>query len=86
MVRTTIDEKIARLEAELKNAKATKSKVARKERNSQLVAFGIMLEQKYKSLPEIERAKIRGWIDTIDERNKARVEAGFSRLDEELNI
>lgn len=83
MARNTIDEKIAKLEAELKNAKATKSKVARKERNNQLVAFGIMLEQKYKNLPEAEQVKIRGWADSLDERNKARVKAGFSRLEED---
>lgn len=81
MARTTLDQKIAKLEAELKNAKASKSKEARQERNNQLMAFGIMLEAKYKAIPETERAKMRGWADGLDERNKSRVLAGFARLD-----
>lgn len=84
MSRTTLDQKIAKLEAELKNAKASKSKEARQERNNQLMAFGIGLEMKYKSLPEAERAKIRGWFADLDTRNKQRAEAGFSRLDSGL--
>ena len=84
MAKTTIDAKIARLEAELKNAKAAKSKEKRQERNNQLVSFGIMLEQKYKSLTEPERAKIRGWVENLDDRNKARVLAGFERVEASL--
>lgn len=82
MARTTLDQRIAKLEAELKNAKASKTKEARKERNGQLMSFGIMLEQKYKSLPEAERAKIRAWAESLDTRNKTRVQAGFTRLEE----
>lgn len=81
MTKTSIDQKIARLEAELKTAKAAKTKNGRQERNSQLMSFGIMLETKYKTLPEAERAKIRGWMTGLDDRNRARVEAGFTRLD-----
>ena len=81
MAKTSIDQKIARLEAELKTAKAAKTKEGRQERNSQLMSFGIMLETKYKTLPEAERAKIREWMTGLDERNRARVEAGFTRLD-----
>lgn len=84
MARTTIDQKIARLEAELKNAKASKSKEARQERNSQIMGFGIMLEQKYKILPEAERAKIRAWAENLDARNKGRVLAGFDRIEASL--
>lgn len=81
MARTTIDQKIAKLEAELKNAKASKSKEARQERNNQLMAIGIMLEMKYKSLSELERKKIQGWTDGLDERNTSRVKACFARLE-----
>ena len=84
MARTTIDDKIARLEAELKTAKASKSKEARKERNSQLVSFGIMLETKYKELTPIGREKLKTWASTLDERNKEKVLAGFERLDTAL--
>lgn len=81
MTKTSIDQKIARLEAELKTAKAAKTEKGRKERNSQLMSFGIMLETKYKTLPEAERAKIRGWMNGLDDKTKARAEAGFSRLE-----
>ncbi len=81
MAKTTLEEKIAKLEAELKNAKASKTAKQRKERNQQLIAFGIGLELKYKSLPDSEKAKIRAWFDSMDERNKARAIAGFDRLD-----
>lgn len=81
MAKTTLEEKIAKLEAELKNAKASKTAKQRKERNQQLIAFGIGLEIKYKSLPDAEKAKIRAWFDSMDERNKARAIAGFERLD-----
>lgn len=84
MARTTIDQKISRLEAELKNAKAMKNKEARRERNRQLVSFGIMLETKYKTLSEAERVKIRAWAESLDTRNKERIQAGFMRLDQEL--
>ncbi len=84
MAKTAIDEKIARLEAELKNAKAAKTQAARKERNSQLMAFGIGLEMKYKSLSPAERERIKAWFNGIDERNKARALEGFARLDGSL--
>lgn len=84
MNKTTLDEKIARLEAELKNAKANKNKESRQERNNQLMAFGIGLETKYKSLPEAERVKIKAWFNELDDRNKARALSGFARLDSSL--
>ena len=82
MAKTTLEEKIAKLEAELKNAKASKTAKQRKERNQQLIAFGIGLELKYKSLPDAEKAKIRAWFESMDERNKARAIAGFERLED----
>ena len=80
-MKTSLDDKIARLEAELKNAKAEKTQENRKERNNQLMAFGILLETKYKSLSEAEQANIKAWVEILDERNKTRALAGFSRLD-----
>lgn len=80
-MKISLDEKIARLEGELKNAKAEKTQEQRKERNNQLMAFGFLLETKYKTLSETEQAKIKAWVEILDERNKARALAGFSRLD-----
>lgn len=84
MARTTLDQKIAKLEAELKEAKASKSKEARKERNNQLISFGIMLERKYKSLDAEGREKICSWAESLDARNKTRVQAGFARLEQDI--
>lgn len=81
MAKMSLDEKIAHLEKELKNAKAERSTSERKKRNWQLMAFGILLETKYKTLPEHERAKIRGWADSLNKQTQARALEGFSRLD-----
>lgn len=84
MARTSLEEKRAQLEAALKETNAKISRQARKERNSQLMSFGIMLETKYKTLPETERAKIRAWAENLDARNESRVLVGFSRLESGL--
>lgn len=86
MARTTIDQKIARLEAELKNAKASKSKEARQERNSHIMGFGILFEQKYRSLDAEGRVKMRAWAENLDARTKARVLAGFERVEASLTV
>ena len=49
--------------------------------NGQLMAFGILLEAKYKTLPEHERAKIRAWADSLTKQTQARALEGFARLD-----
>jgi hypothetical protein len=81
MTKRTLEDTIARLEADLKEAKARKHSEARKARNGQLVAFGILLENKYVGLPATERAKFRSWADDLDKRNRERVLAGFDRLE-----
>lgn len=82
MAKTSLEDKIVRLEADLKEAKARKHVETRKARNAQLVAFGIMLETQFNKLPVTERAKIRSWADGLDKRNRERALAGFERLDE----
>jgi hypothetical protein len=81
MPKLSLEDKIARLEADLKEAKARKHTETRKARNGQLVAFGILLETKYAELPPTERAKIRSWADGLDKRNQERALAGFDRLE-----
>ena len=79
---TQLDKRIERLEKELKNAKAQKQGQARKERNGQLMAFGILMEEKYKKLPTEERNKFKQWAtDLLEGRNIERAMAGFSRLE-----
>ena len=82
MAKTSLENKIARLEADLKEAKARKHAATRKDRNAQLMGFGILLETKFNKLPMGERAKIRSWADELDKRNRERALAGFERLDE----
>jgi hypothetical protein len=82
MAKASLENKIARLEADLKEAKAMRHSEARKDRNAQLIAFGIMLETKFNNLPIAEREKVRTWADALDTRNKERVLAGFARLDQ----
>jgi hypothetical protein len=81
MPKLSLEDKIARLEADLKEAKARKHTETRKARNGQHVAFGILLENKYAELPPTERAKIRSWADGLDKRNQERALAGFERLE-----
>lgn len=82
MAKRPLEDKIARLEADLKEAKARKQAEIRKARNVQLVAFGILLETIFNKLPIAERIKIRSWADALDKRNRERALAGFERLDE----
>jgi hypothetical protein len=82
MAKASLENKIARLESELKEAKVMRHSEARKDRNAQLIAFGIMLEHKFNNLPTTEREKVRSWVDGLDTRNKERVLAGFARLDQ----
>lgn len=84
MARTTLDQRIAKLEAELKNAKASKGKEARKERNGQLMSMGIMLAQTYKQLTLGDREKVRSWAENLDQRTKTRVIALCDSLDAEI--
>lgn len=73
--RLTPEEKLARLEKKVQKARAVVSKKNRDKRNGWLVSAGIVLEEKYKRLPEAEREKIRRWVDALDvgdARNRAR--------------
>lgn len=78
---TAIDAKIERLEKEIKNAKASRTATVRKERNGQLIAFGVLIEQLYNtSTPEQRENLKKKAVELLDDRNKARVLKGFDRL------
>lgn len=82
MVQTSLDAKIERLQKELKETKAAKVVAARKERNGQLIGFGVLMEQLYKSSTPDQRENLRKKaIDLLDDRNKTRALEGFDRLD-----
>jgi hypothetical protein len=82
--RTTLEKKIEQLEADLKIAKARKATVARQVRTRELISFGLLLERYYRSLSSAEKEKVRGYMDGMDARTKARAEEGFMRLDSAL--
>ena len=64
----------------MKEKKAQISREKRKERGGQLVALGIMAEAAFKRLTPEGKAKLRGWAEPLDARNKQRVLAAFERL------
>lgn len=75
-----LEKQVEKLEAELKEKKAQIAREKRKERGGQLVALGIMVEQKFRRLGPEEKARLQGWAEQLDPRNKQRVLAAFERL------
>lgn len=73
--------KIAQLKAQLQKEEARLNQDKRKERNGQLIALGVLVEEMYKSGDETARQK---WIDGVKkhlkDRNLTRALAGFERL------
>lgn len=83
MAITSFDAKIERLEKELKETKAARSKAERKEWNCQLIAFGVLMEQIFKtSTPEQRETLKKKAADLLDDRNRDRAMAGFDRLND----
>ena len=78
-----LEKQVEKLEAELKEKKAQISRQKRKERGGQLIALGIMVELAFKGLTPEGKAKLRGWAEPLDARNKQRVLAAFERLSAE---
>lgn len=82
-MKTQLDKKIEKLEAELKKAKAKKMATSRQERNGQLVSLGILIERNFKAFSPSEKEKIRTLAEALDERNRGRCLAAFARFEEE---
>lgn len=74
-------QKIAQLKARLQKEEARLNQDKRKERNGQLVACGVLVEEMFKAGDEIARQK---WIDGakkhLKDRNLDRALACFERL------
>lgn len=85
MAKLSLEDKIARLEAELKETKAAANRVKRKERNKQLMALGIYMERLYKERSAEGRSKMRTQLESaaLDNRVKTMALSGFSRIGEE---
>ena len=83
---TRLEKQAEKMEAELKEKKAQIARVKRQERSGQLVALGIMVESAFKGLTPEGKAKLRGWAEPLDARNKQRVLAAFERLGLEAKV
>ena len=83
MSATRLEKQVEKLEAELKEKKAQIAREKRKERGGQLVALGIMVELAFRRFAPAERARLQGWAEPLDARNKQRVLAAFARLSAE---
>ena len=76
--------KIAQLEAQLQKEKARLNEEKRKERNGQLIAFGVFLEEYLKDKPGRIPSMKQTMQRLLDGRNLDRALAGVSRIEEWL--
>lgn len=78
--------KIAQLKAKLQKEEALLNKNKRQERNGQLIALGILVEEMYKKSDESSRQK---WAENaknnLADRNLERVLKAFERLEKEVS-
>ena len=86
--RKTLAEKMALLQVQkqkLAQKAAALNRAARKERDGQLIAWGIMVEARYRNAaPEHRERLISAARDFLKDRNLSRALAGFARLDDEM--
>jgi len=80
-VKLTLDEQIKKTQARLDELKTKKSKTERQERNGQLMALGIIIENQYENAP----ADVKDWLKKatdaqVEERTKKRGLAALKRL------
>ena len=84
----TLAEKMALLQRQkekLAQKAAALNKEARKERDGQLIAWGIMVEAQYRNAaPEQRKRLISAAREFLKDRNLSRALAGFTRLDNEI--
>jgi hypothetical protein len=74
-------QRIAQLKAQLQREEAQLNKSKRKERDGQLIAFGVLVEEIFKTRDEIGRKKlIESAKKHLKDRNLMRALSGFERL------
>lgn len=87
--RKTLAEKMALLQVQkqkLAQKAAALNREARKERDGQLIAWGIMVEARYRNaIPEQREAIISTTRKFLKDRNLSRALEGFARLDAEIS-
>lgn len=80
------EKRIEQLKSQLQKETARLSAVKRKDRNGQLISFGLYVEALYKCADLDVRKKIQTEVSNLLEgRTADRARAGFSRLDEEIS-
>lgn len=77
----TIDEQIAKAQARVAELRARKSKTERRDRNGELVALGIIIENQFTSAPDV----VKTWLTKAarsqsEERTRQRALAAIERL------
>ena len=86
--RKTLAEKMALLQVQkqkLAQKAAALNRAARKERDGQLIAWGIMVEAQYRNAaPEQRERLVSAARKFLKDRNLSRALAGFARLDDEM--
>lgn len=76
--------KISQLKAKLQKEQAKLTAVARKERNGQLIALGVLMEELYKHWDRTKRLEFASLAGkTLSGRNLDRVLGAFKRLEGE---
>ena len=87
--RKTLAEKMAILliqKQKLAQKAAALNREARKERDGQLIAWGIMVEARYRNAtPDLREHIISTTRELLKDRNLSRALAGFVRLDGEIS-
>lgn len=74
-------QKIAQLKAKLQKEEARLNQSQRKERNGQLIAFGVLFEQYYRDSDPVQREAFKALAEKyLKDRNLTRALAGFERL------
>ena len=74
-------QKIAQLKAQLQKEESRLNKDKRKERDGQLIAFGVLVEEMFKTAePENRQKCLDGAKKHLKDRNLTRALAGFERL------
>ena len=85
--RKTLAEKMALLQVQkqkLAQKAAALNRAARKERDGQLIAWGIMVEARYRNAtPDLREQIISTTRELLKDRNLSRALEGFARLDAE---
>lgn len=77
--------RIAQIKATLQKEEALLNLGRRKKRNGQLIAFGVLMEQIYKTATPEQRESLKKKVnELLDDRNKTRALEGFDRLSTEL--